>query len=43
MKTAVVTGAPPVHGYAAPGFEEVGREFERNFAHCGELGAACAV
>jgi CubicO group peptidase (beta-lactamase class C family) len=27
----------------APGFEEVRREFERNFAERGELGAACAA
>ena len=32
-----------VHGFVAPGFEEVRREFEANFARRGELGAACAV
>lgn len=33
----------PMDGYVAPGFEEVGREFEKNFTERGELGAACAV
>ena len=33
----------PIHGDVAPGFEEVRREFENNFAERGELGAACAV
>jgi CubicO group peptidase (beta-lactamase class C family) len=32
-----------VSGYVAPGFEEVEREFARNFAERGELGAACAA
>jgi CubicO group peptidase (beta-lactamase class C family) len=32
-----------IHGQVAPGFEEVQREFERNFAERGELGAACAA
>jgi CubicO group peptidase (beta-lactamase class C family) len=32
-----------VHGSVASGFEEVRREFERNFAERGELGAACAA
>jgi len=31
------------HGQVAPGFEEVEREFARNFAERGELGAACAA
>lgn len=33
----------PIHGNVAPGFEEVRREFEKNFAERGELGAACAI
>ncbi|MBN1837482.1 MAG: serine hydrolase, partial [Spirochaetales bacterium] len=36
---------PPslIHGFAAPGFEEVREEFARNFAERGEAGAAvCA-
>ena len=32
-----------VHGFFAPGFEAVRREFERNLAARGELGAACAA
>ena len=32
-----------VHGFVAPGFETVRREFERNLAVRGELGAACAA
>jgi CubicO group peptidase (beta-lactamase class C family) len=32
-----------VNGTTAPGFEEVRREFEHNFRHRKELGAACAV
>jgi CubicO group peptidase (beta-lactamase class C family) len=32
-----------VEGTVAPGFEGVRREFERNFAERGELGAACAA
>lgn len=32
-----------IHGRVASGFEEVRREFERNFSERGELGAACAV
>ncbi len=32
-----------VHGMVAPGFEEVRREFERNFAERGEIGAAVAA
>jgi CubicO group peptidase (beta-lactamase class C family) len=32
-----------IDGFAAPGFEEVRRELERNFAERGELGAACAA
>jgi CubicO group peptidase (beta-lactamase class C family) len=31
------------HGFVASGFEEVRREFERNFAERRELGAACAA
>ncbi len=30
-------------GWTAPGFEEVRREFERNFQSRRELGAACAA
>lgn len=33
----------PLGGGVAPGFEEVEREFRRNFAERGELGAACAA
>jgi len=32
-----------VHGYCSPEFEAVRREFERNFAHRGERGAACSI
>jgi CubicO group peptidase (beta-lactamase class C family) len=32
-----------VHGFVAPGFEEVRAEFERNFAERGEIGAAVAA
>ena len=32
-----------VDGSVSPGFEDVRREFERNFAERGELGAACAA
>jgi CubicO group peptidase (beta-lactamase class C family)/hypothetical membrane protein len=32
-----------VEGFAAPGFEEVRTEFERNFAERGEIGAAVAA
>jgi CubicO group peptidase (beta-lactamase class C family) len=32
-----------IAGFVAPGFEPVREEFEANFAHRGELGAACAA
>jgi CubicO group peptidase (beta-lactamase class C family) len=32
-----------IYGYVAPGFEEVGAEFERNFAERGEIGAAVSA
>jgi len=32
------TDTATVHGFVAPGFEEVRREFETNFARRGELG-----
>jgi CubicO group peptidase (beta-lactamase class C family) len=32
-----------IHGSVAPGFEEVEREFSRNFGERGEVGAACAI
>ncbi len=32
-----------ISGTVAPGFEEVERQFRRNFAERGEIGAACAV
>ena len=32
-----------IHGFVAPGFEEVKAEFERNFAERGEIGAAVAA
>lgn len=32
-----------MYGYVAPGFEGVRAEFVRNFAECGEIGAAVAV
>jgi CubicO group peptidase (beta-lactamase class C family) len=35
--------ATRVHGFVAPGFEEVRAEFERNFAERGEIGAAVAA
>src|SRR3954462_2567770 len=34
---------PVIGGSVAPGFEEVRREFERNFAERREVGAACAA
>ncbi len=34
---------PQVHGTLAPGFEEVGAEFERNFSERREIGAAVAA
>jgi CubicO group peptidase (beta-lactamase class C family) len=34
---------PPIEGIVAPEFDEVRREFERNFVELGEQGAACAV
>ncbi len=33
----------PIEGTVAPEFDEVRREFERNFVHRGEQGAACAI
>jgi CubicO group peptidase (beta-lactamase class C family) len=33
----------PIDGFAAPEFQSVRREFERNFMERGERGAACAV
>src|SRR5205807_1055752 len=38
-----VTGATPVGGMVAPGFEEVRVEFERNFLERGEIGAAVSA
>jgi CubicO group peptidase (beta-lactamase class C family) len=32
-----------IHGSVEPGFEAVEKEFHRNFAKRGELGAACAI
>lgn len=32
-----------IHGSVEPGFEAVEKEFRRNFAERGELGAACAI
>jgi hypothetical protein len=32
-----------IHGTVEPGFEDVRRVFERNFAERREVGAACAV
>jgi CubicO group peptidase (beta-lactamase class C family) len=32
-----------IHGYTAPGFEEVRSEFTRNFTKRGEIGAACSI
>jgi len=37
------TGAPPIHGFVSPGFEDVRHEFEKNFRERGELGAACTI
>ena len=34
---------PPVEGVAAPEFQKVRLEFERNFVERGEEGAACAI
>jgi len=34
---------PQIHGWVAPGFEEVRAEFERNLTERGEVGAACAA
>jgi len=36
-------GPDVIHGHVAPGFEDVRREFARNFEERGELGAACAA
>jgi CubicO group peptidase (beta-lactamase class C family) len=33
----------PIHGFVAAGFEPVAREFTRNFAERGEVGAAFSV
>jgi CubicO group peptidase (beta-lactamase class C family) len=41
--TAQVKSLTPVNGMVAAGFEEVRREFERNFAERGEIGAAVAA
>jgi CubicO group peptidase (beta-lactamase class C family) len=41
--TATAPSAHSIGGFVAPGFEEVRREFERNFAQRRELGAACAA
>lgn len=38
-----MTSRANIEGFAVPGFEEVQREFERNFAERGEIGAAVAV
>lgn len=39
-----IANTPPlIEGAAAPGFQEVRREFERNFTQRGEQGAACAI
>lgn len=35
--------SPDIGGFVAPGFEEVAREFERNFTERGEIGAAVAA
>ncbi len=43
MNINVVPERSDVHGFALPGFEPVVREFERNFAERGELGAAFAA
>ncbi len=43
MDTDVVEAAPSLGGAVAPGFEEVRREFDRNFAARGEIGAAVAA
>lgn len=32
-----------IHGYVSEGFEEVRREFERNFLERDEIGAACTI
>ena len=38
-----VVASQVVNGHVAPGFEAVRDAFERNFAHCHELGGACCV
>jgi len=38
-----MTKTTRIDGFVAPGFEEVRREFERNFAERGEIGAAVAA
>jgi CubicO group peptidase (beta-lactamase class C family) len=44
IQVAKTASAPaPIEGFAAAEFQDVRREFERNFAERGELGAACAV
>jgi CubicO group peptidase (beta-lactamase class C family) len=39
----IMTPNIPVHGFVAPGFEEVRAEFEHNFNERGEIGAAVAA
>jgi CubicO group peptidase (beta-lactamase class C family) len=41
FKTEVDTSM--IHGWVAPGFEEVETEFRKNFTERGEVGAACAI
>lgn len=39
----MTTAQIAVHGFVAPGFEEVEAQFRKNFSERGELGAACAA
>ena len=43
VNPAPVAATVPIHGFVAPGFEEVRAEFERNFAERGDIGAAVAA
>jgi CubicO group peptidase (beta-lactamase class C family) len=43
VHTEGAKSAPQQGGWVAPGFEEVGVEFERNFVERGEIGAAVAA
>ena len=43
MVSGNLSERPPIEGMATPQFQDVRREFERNFSERNELGAACAI